>query len=164
MRTIEMLISPEQARKWLSENNTDNRPMRRIAVDGLRAAWDRGEWRLTHQGIAFDTNGVLRDGQHRLAFISELPPGAAVPMMVTFDLPDDVFGVLDRGIRRSLADDMGISQSLAAAATFIGRTYCQKPSGVTSAYLRQFGEWRARSTTTSRPSRRRRPGCGRRPL
>jgi len=34
---------------------------------GFAEAMRRGEWMVTHQGIAFDTQGVLVDGQHRLA-------------------------------------------------------------------------------------------------
>ena len=43
----------------------------------------------THQGIAFDENGVLQDGQHRLcAIVSANKP---VDMMVTSGLSPDNF-------------------------------------------------------------------------
>src|SRR6185503_17546608 len=66
----------------------------------------RGEWMVTHQGIAFDTRGVLVDGQHRLAAIIE----ADVPVELTVftDVGEGTFDVLDIGKRRSAADVLAI--------------------------------------------------------
>jgi hypothetical protein len=57
---------------------------------------------VTHQDIAFDSNGVLVDGQHRLAAIIEadLP----VEMTVFTDVEPDNFDVLDTGEKRNAAD------------------------------------------------------------
>jgi len=62
----------------------------------------RGEWIVTHQGIAFDENGLLVDGQHRLLAI--IDSGRAVDCMVTRNLSTSVFSVTDGGIARSLKD------------------------------------------------------------
>jgi hypothetical protein len=61
---------------------------------------------VTHQGIAFDTNQALVDGQHRLAAIIEadLP----VQMTVFSDVEPDTFDVLDTGKRRNVADVLAI--------------------------------------------------------
>ncbi len=69
-------------------------------------AMRRGDWLVTHQGIAFDTNGVLVDGQHRLAAIIE----ADLPVEVTVftDVEPDTFDVLDTGKRRNAADVLAI--------------------------------------------------------
>src|SRR5947208_14577232 len=66
----------------------------------------RGEWRVTHQGIAFDTEGALVDGQHRLAAVVE----AEVPVELTVftEVPDGAFDVLDTGKRRNAADVLAI--------------------------------------------------------
>src|SRR2546429_1878241 len=66
----------------------------------------RGDRRITHQGIAFDTTGALVDGQHRLAAIVE----ADVPVEVTVfsEVPEGAFDVLDTGKRRNAADVLAI--------------------------------------------------------
>src|SRR5438046_2404287 len=56
------------AEQWLAAN-TANRPLSRSTVRGFADAMRSGEWLVTHQGVAFDTDGVLVDGQHRLAAI-----------------------------------------------------------------------------------------------
>jgi hypothetical protein len=141
MRTEVVLVTPAMARQWLLRN-TSNRPLRRLTVDGFKGAWSRGEWRLTHQGIAFGKDKVLKDGQHRLTFISELPDDAAVPLMVTHDVDDDVFGVLDRGITRSVADELAIDTSLAAIGGFLAAVYnFNQRFGCTPQYLLPFIRW-----------------------
>jgi hypothetical protein len=86
--------------------NTANRPLSRSTVRGFAEAMRRGEWLVTHQGIAFDTNGVLVDGQHRLAAIIE----ADLPVEVTVftEVGSDSFDVLDTGKRRNAADVLAI--------------------------------------------------------
>lgn len=136
MKTEAMFVTPEQARVWL-KSNTENRPLRPMGVERLRAIWDRGEWRLTHQGIAFDKRGVLKDGQHRLHMVAGLPNGTKVQMLVTTGMEPDVFGALDNGIRRTMSDEMGIHPSLAAVATMLLRILDQKALQSQSARLLQ---------------------------
>jgi hypothetical protein len=54
-------------------------PLSKRTVRDFAEAMRRGDWRLTHQGIAFDASGALVDGQHRLAAIVE----ADVPVEIT---------------------------------------------------------------------------------
>ncbi|MDT4950173.1 MAG: hypothetical protein QOJ37_2768 [Pseudonocardiales bacterium] len=98
-------ISPKRAGEMLEANET-NRPLSRATVQSFAEAMRRGDWQVTHQGIAFDTNGVLVDGQHRLAAIIE----ADVPVEVTVftDVEPDTFDVLDTGRRRNAADVLAI--------------------------------------------------------
>jgi len=86
--------------------NTSNRPLSKSTVRGFAEAMRRGDWLVTHQGVAFDTSGVLVDGQHRLAAIIE----ADVPVEVTVftDVKPDTFDVLDTGKRRNAADVLAI--------------------------------------------------------
>jgi len=69
---------------------------------------DSGEWQLTHQGIAFDKDGNLLDGQHRLQAV--INHGRGVEFMVTRNLPHEVFSSLDRGVVRTLADTTKLPQ------------------------------------------------------
>ncbi len=111
-------ITPAMASQWLA-SNTINRRLRRSVVDGLVAAFKRGEYQLTHQGIAFADSGELLDGQHRLAAISEMPESFSVEMIVTRGLPVDAFRVIDKGLKRSHSDTLGIQTGHAAVARFL---------------------------------------------
>jgi hypothetical protein len=98
-------ITPKRAAEMLAANTT-NRPLSRTTVRSFADAMRRGEWQVTHQGIAFDTSGVLVDGQHRLAAIVE----ADLPIEVTVftDVEPDTFDVLDTGKKRNAADVLAI--------------------------------------------------------
>ncbi|MEU0697780.1 hypothetical protein ABZ349_27875 [Streptomyces niveus] len=96
-------VTPEIAEAFLSQASAN----RRLDLGQVRALAEsilRGEWRLTHQGIAFDETGELLDGQHRLHAIIEA--NTPVEMLVFEGLPKDVFSVLDTGKRRSAADTL----------------------------------------------------------
>jgi hypothetical protein len=119
LRSRVQTITPSKAAELL-EANTTNRPVSRSVVRSFAEAMQRGEWIVTHQGIAFDVNGVLIDGQHRLAAIVE----ADVPVDLTVftDVDDGTFDVLDTGKRRNAADVLAIegeksSTMLAAMVT-----------------------------------------------
>ncbi|MFE7193753.1 hypothetical protein [Kitasatospora sp. NPDC057541] len=96
-------VTPEIAEEFLSRASV-NRPLDKGQVRTLAEAIIRGEWRLTHQGIAFDKAGELLDGQHRLHAIIEA--NSPAEMFVVDGLSRDVFPVLDTGKRRSAADTL----------------------------------------------------------
>jgi hypothetical protein len=99
-------ITPQMAAGYL-KLNTFNRPHNELLVKRYSEAMKKGEWILTHQGIAFDRDNVVIDGQHRLKAIVE--SGRTVAVMVCRGLDPTVFRVLDRGRRRNLADDIAIA-------------------------------------------------------
>lgn len=85
MKTSVRSITPGFAKDVLATKNTNNRrrePKREKAFADLMR---RGEFMLTHQGIAFDEDGVLIDGQTRLAAVVDY--GQPVQMMVTVGVP-----------------------------------------------------------------------------
>ncbi|MBO1330964.1 hypothetical protein [Streptomyces sp. VRA16 Mangrove soil] len=98
-------VSPELAAEWLTRN-TNNRPLSKGAVQQLAGQIQRGEWQLTHQGIAFDEDGVLIDGQHRLAAV--VKAGVPVPMTVTRGVPRTAFTVMDTGRKRTGRDALAL--------------------------------------------------------
>lgn len=100
------LITPSVASEWLKQN-TKNRPLRQGAVADLARAIERGEWQVTHQGIGFDEEGVLVDGQHRLAAI--VKANIPVRMMVTWGVPPDAFTVMDTGRKRNMGDVLALN-------------------------------------------------------
>lgn len=105
-----MLVTPKLAKKWLEETNTNNRRIASMKVMAMAAAIERGEWHLTHQGIAFYEDDSLADGQHRLSAI--VKADKPVRCMVTYGLPKQAHAGIDEGkIGRNLQDRM----------TFLGR-------------------------------------------
>jgi hypothetical protein len=108
-----MLITPSIAEKML-EYNINNRHLNSIRVDGFVRLLKQGLFQTTHQGIAFDPDGKLIDGQHRLAAI--VKSGCSVYMLVSRGLPVSAKLVVDTGEKR---DSRSISK-------IIGRNDTQK--------------------------------------
>lgn len=118
MKTQIMTITPAAAKAFL-ENNTDNRKKRGWWVLSLANMIKRGEWILTHQGIAFTKSGKLIDGQHRLEAIVE--SGIALEILVVTDVDDEAFKVIDSGVKRTLSDLTGMNQRTAEVCRVISR-------------------------------------------
>jgi hypothetical protein len=93
------LIGPEQAAALLDKANTHNRKMKPRRVDRLTRVMISGQWRTTHQGIAFDTTGRLQDGQHRLQAIVD--SGLPGPVMVFVGMHPNNFKAIDENLVRS---------------------------------------------------------------
>lgn len=140
METRLTLITPAMAREWL-ERNKDNRPLRPGIVDGFLSAFRRGEWKITHQGIAFAKSGRLLDGQHRLTFISQLPDNIVVPMNVSNDLDEEAFDSIDQGYKRTVSDLYGVSGGLVAVGRFMSKIAISERTGVTPQFLKPFIDW-----------------------
>lgn len=123
-----MIITPEMAADWLENRNSAEKNRRispQISVRYAKLMQLRGGWRDTHQGIAFDTEGWLTDGQTRLkglqlagAVLLESGKnraivgknsgpldknGQQVKFWVHPNEARDVFDVLDTGRRRTAA-------------------------------------------------------------
>jgi hypothetical protein len=73
-------VTPEIANFWLAASHPENRPVKQERIRWI--AWDieNGRWKLNNHLIAFDENGLLVDGQHRLHAI--LQAGIAVEIGV----------------------------------------------------------------------------------
>lgn len=109
-------VTPELAETWL-KRNFNNRPVSQDTVRAYAREMKRGRWLPVHQGIAFDIEDSLVDGQHRLLAI--VLSRCTVRLMVTFGLPSKVDGtrmvgmdVVDRGKTRSVADQLKIQHGL----------------------------------------------------
>lgn len=94
-------ITPELATKYLS-HNVHNRSIRKQEVEAYAREIKRGTFVLTHQGIAFDSDGNLIDGQHRLMAIAMA--GSPVQMMVSRGVIPTALTVVDRGASRTMRD------------------------------------------------------------
>jgi hypothetical protein len=98
-------ITPEKALRWL-ETNDNNRPVSPKRVQQLAKDMIDGVFAVTHQGIAFDSDGRLIDGQHRLWAVVE--SGVTISMFVCFGLDRSaVVHYIDDGRPRSMTDKLG---------------------------------------------------------
>ena len=97
-----IFVTPEMAREWLKRNK-NNRKLKIHKVAKLRDDLRHGRFRTTHEGLAFNCNGDLKDGQHRLTAIVE--EGIGAWMMVTTGLRDDAVIAINRGSIRSVQDN-----------------------------------------------------------
>jgi len=108
-----MTVTPDQATTWL-EKNTSNRKVRGWWVSALKLAILRGEWKVTHQGVAFTASGRLLDGQHRLMAI--VAADKPCEMLVVTGLDESAFMVIDAGVKRSVSDLTGLDKRSAEVA------------------------------------------------
>lgn len=88
-----VLITPQMAKTCLLKNNKNNRKLNEIRVLTYANLMKAGLWKLTHQGIAFDYNGELIDGQTRLNAI--VRANVSVRMMVSKGFPPEHIIVMD---------------------------------------------------------------------
>lgn len=101
MKTNLVLITPKLAAEWLTTNSI-NRPLSQPFVAELAHSLLASTFRTTHQGIAFDEHGRLRDGQHRLTAIVQT--GIAVEMLVSTGLTEADLEAIDDGRKRTARD------------------------------------------------------------
>lgn len=104
------IITPEMAKRYL-EQNVKNRKVRDAVVTRLGRELRNGEWRFTHQGIAFGKGGGLIDGQHRLRAI--VNTGVAAVSLVFRDLEESVQEACDMTIGRSVAENLMLQDGVA---------------------------------------------------
>jgi hypothetical protein len=166
-------VTPDQARAWL-EDNVDNRTVSQVYLAKLREEVKATGWRLVPDALAYDVEGHLLNGQHRMMLLAE--QDKAQKFIVIRGLPVEVWDSTDRGKQRSLSDTLKRRgetnvNALAAAARLLyvyeragtmvisGGQQAYAHGGVQSAIL-QFLEERPglrnscarRHTTTKRPA------------
>lgn len=130
MKTQTVTIDAKKAQtylennKWFERGKSDtNRQISPYRVN--RYAWMmlKGLWQLIHQGIGFDTNGHLEDGQHRLLAIIQatekgawngkehMPPDPklAIQFNVTWGISPEAFKVIDSGYTRTAGQILGMA-------------------------------------------------------
>ena len=109
------VITPKEATRIIEKSNIDNRKVRLHHVEWFSNLIKNGEWVLTHQGIAFDVNGRLVDGQHRMLAIAK--SGIDTPILVTRNLEPEAYNAIDTHSKRNTADIYKINTKFAAFIT-----------------------------------------------
>lgn len=108
---VRLNITPELAALML-ELNTDNpRKLNKTNLNTLKEELIKDRWIPTCQGIGFDINGLLINGQHELTACVE----TGVPLLnqlVSFNLPVEARDKIDLGKKRDLSDITGINRSI----------------------------------------------------
>lgn len=111
-------VTPASASEML-EKNDGNRKARRSAVATYASLMDAGKWMCSPDGIIIAKSGRLLQGQHRLMAV--VASGCTVQMVIWREVDENVFSVLDRGLKRTLFDAIGEERRLTEAAAFIAR-------------------------------------------
>lgn len=116
-----LLVTPEMAAEWL-RSNTANRKPSQAAVKRWAKIMLAHSWKLCTDAIAFDTKGVLINGQHRLMAVIE--SGTTQPFIVAFNFPEESKESCDLGKKRQLHEIMtiggyDISQTHAGICKFL---------------------------------------------
>lgn len=99
------VVTPELA-KYLLENKATNRPVGATHVRELANEINDGRWVPSHQGIALNSEGRLIDGQHRLEAV--VKADRDVEMLVSYDVPDEAFAVIDQHRKRTAAQILSL--------------------------------------------------------
>jgi len=112
-------VTPEWAQQILnrheeaiSSGKFRQRPLNMNTVRQYATDMKAGNWALTGQGISFDVDANLLDGQHRLAAV--VSAGIPVQMLVMWDLESENDGVktinlFDIGKKRNVAQQLKIN-------------------------------------------------------
>jgi hypothetical protein len=116
-------ITPALASVMLTRN-VKNRGKKRKKIEDYAGMQKQGRWGFTSETIKFDRNGNLIDGQNRLFACVE--SDTPFTTLIAYGLDPKVFPHLDRGARRSTADNLVAegeknAHALAAAATLLWR-------------------------------------------
>ncbi len=99
-------ITPSKAAEYLVQNFC-NRPLAPPTVQKYVRLIQAGKFYVTHQGVAFDEEGRLRDGQHRLAAI--VAANTSVSMLVTRGLSEEASLAIDDGRKRTDAHALSMA-------------------------------------------------------
>ena len=123
-------VTTKKAERWL-RLNVSNRPIKEWWVQQLVHRYESGEWTLTPDAIAFDSDGMLRNGQHRLRMV--LAIGETVPFIVVRNISPQAFLVMDQGRSRTLQDALSVKEEehtrlLAGAAQWMKRLDSPTPA------------------------------------
>lgn len=94
-----VLVDAAMAKAMLDRNDPRNRALKPAWVAEWVQVIRAGKWLYTHQGVAFNTDALIQDGQHRLTAVveTEIP----VEFQVSVGMPDENFKVLDSGHGRT---------------------------------------------------------------
>jgi len=95
-------VTPKQAAEWLVKANIGNRNVRPSVVQFYAQQMAAGLWLMNGDALRFDDEGVLQDGQHRLAAC--VKSDTSFRTVVIEGLPDSIRATIDVGTKRTSSD------------------------------------------------------------
>lgn len=124
-------IDRKKAHEYLA-TSLANRNVRKAHVNDLIGRQLRGEWLTNGDTLRFDSDGNLRDGQHRLMMVTNT--GIPITVVVVRGIDPDAFHTMDTGRSRSLADVFTIQgrtrpSDLGGAVEWVWRYLSNRMSG-----------------------------------
>lgn len=102
---VEETVTPDMARRILSEN-TMNRKVKKRHLEDMARAFAQGRMRFNGETIKIAKTGRLLDGQHRL--LACVQTGIPFQTVIVRGLDEDVFDTIDIGSKRTSADVLSI--------------------------------------------------------
>lgn len=130
-------VTRELAQEYLKAGKGDNRSLSMSHVAELVGKQKRGEWVTNGDALRFDTEGQLRDGQHRLKMVEHT--GIPIEVVVIRDIEPAAFSTMDVGKRRSFSDVLGIEHEkypdqLSLTVQFVWRYISRNMKGHVGSY------------------------------
>lgn len=110
------IITPEKAAEYLKKNTNNYRSLSKAKVAVYAEDIRNGNWEVNGESIIFDSNGVLKDGQHRLSAVvkADKPIFTLVVRGV-----DNHVSIMDAGMQRTISQ-MAKSEGIAIPNSIIG--------------------------------------------
>lgn len=99
-------ITPQVAEFILVNTNHKNRPLSLSAVGRYQAEMEKDNWSVTGDSIKFGSDGLLKDGQHRLAAC--VRSSKPFNTHVVFGLSPETFQHIDIGKKRDGSDTLAM--------------------------------------------------------
>lgn len=108
-------VTPEKGKQYFEKRvETHQRPFRIVKAEHFIRQMNGHQWLRTHQGIGFDAQGRLLDGQHRMYAVWK--SGMAQYFWVCRNMPEyfenghrlETLDAIDRGNQRTVADQLAI--------------------------------------------------------
>lgn len=100
-----MEVTPQLATEWFkTRRRSKNRNLSRTNISQYEKDMLNGRWIINNDAIAFDTQGFLLNGHHRL--MACINSGVAFRTFIHWNLPDESFITMDVNARRSIADSL----------------------------------------------------------
>ena len=134
-------FSPDKARAILDHRNPRNRPLSRVHVAKKADEMRAGRWKLNPQGISFDRDGNLLDGQHTLAAL--IAADATLDLYVHHDVDPSAQGVMDQGLIRTAAQVYAMETGTKGASryTSAARAVLEYGLGIRQPSNTQIVQW-----------------------
>lgn len=104
------LVNQETAQRILEHHHGRNRSINPKTVRRYKDDITAGVWTFAGDPLRFDHNGMLIDGQHRLAAIAQLnDPNIAIPFSILLGLPPESIKTMDQGAKRTAGQQLDIA-------------------------------------------------------